>query len=202
LLTYVGIFFALYFIVYIGWFAVRFPQAKRQEEASIAIKKLGGEVIPWAEFIGEPGYRKIIGVRFDDSEVTDDDLELLRSLNGPGALALRNTKISDGGLKHLIGLKRLHSLDLDGTKITDVGLETVSRMKGLVGLGLNGTCVTDAGLEHLRSLTDLGWLYLRNTKVTEAGIRRPQQALPKCSIAWEPPTKDERQSPAAPDQLR
>jgi hypothetical protein len=38
--------------------------------------------------------------------------------------------------------------------------------------------------------------------ITDAGMKNLQQALPKCKIEWEPPTKDERQSPAAPDQLR
>ena len=202
LLTYVGIFFALYFIVYFVWAAVRYPDAKREDEACDAIRKLGGEVIPWAQFIGEPGYRKIIAVRLTGPKIMDDDLELVRSLNGPGTVDLRDSQVTDAGLKHLIGLKRLHALILSGTKITDVGLETVSSVNGLVGLELERTPVTDAGLEHLRGLVALKWLYLRDTKVTEAGVKRLQQALPNCAIAWDPPTMDEQHIPKVSDQHR
>jgi hypothetical protein len=171
---------AIYFI----WGAARYPQEKRQQEAAIAIRQLGGEIAWWAELVGEPGYRKVIGVQLTGSRVTDYDLQHLRSLNGPGTVNLSDTKVTDAGLVHLLGLKRLTGLRLRGTEITDAGLESVMRMYGLQGLDLEHTQVTDAGLEHLRSLANLEWLWIRHTKVTEAGVKKLQQALPNCSIAW------------------
>jgi hypothetical protein len=199
-LTYIGTFFAIYLGVYFVWFAIRFPQAQRQERAVIAINKLGGHVIPWVEFIGEPGYRKLLGVELSDSNVTDDDLELLASLNGPGDLNLTNTKVSDAGLRHLVGLKRLHSLELNRTKITDAGLETIGTIHELVGLDLERTEVTDAGLDHIRGLTNLVWLDLRDTKVTKLGLNKLQQALPNCKIHWDPPPNGEPKKADVPSQ--
>jgi hypothetical protein len=194
-LTYIGTFFTICLGIYVIWFAIRFPEAQRQERAVLAIHDLGGRVVPWAEFIGEPGYRKFLAVVFAGSNVTDDDLELLRPLNGPGNLILTDTKVSDAGLPHLIGLKRLHSLELNGTKITDAGLETIGTIHELVGLELERTLVTDAGLHHLEGLTNLSWLDLQNTKVTKAGMIKLQQALPNCKIHWCPPTSDELKKP-------
>ena len=51
-------------------------------------------------------------------------------------------------------------------------------------------------------MTALKELWLEGTKVTGNGVSKLQQALPTCKIYWDPPTPDERQSPAAPDQRR
>jgi hypothetical protein len=200
-LTYIGTFCAICLGIYVIWFAIRFPEAQRQERAVLAIHALGGRVVPWVEIIGEPGYRKFLGVEFTGSNVTDDDLELLRPLNGPGDLDLTDTKVSDAGLPHLVGLKRLHSLELTGTKLTDAGLRTLGTIHELVGLDVQRTSITDSGLDHLKGLTNLSWLDLRDTKVTKAGLTKLQQALPNCKIHWDPPTSDEPKKPNVPDRL-
>ena len=82
------------------------------------------------------------------------------------------------------------------------GWSTSRGCTDLERLGLINTTVTDAGLEHVKGLPKLKYLTLWGTKVTDSGVKKLQQALPNCKIYWEPPTKDERQSPAAPDQLR
>ena len=71
-----------------------------------------------------------------------------------------------------------------------------------VYLILCGTDVSDKDLLTLATMRGLSGVELRHSLVTEEGARKLRQALPHCSIYWEPPAKDERQSPAAPDQLR
>ena len=61
---------------------------------------------------------------------------------------------------------------------------------------------TDAEVEYVITLNPQGRLLLGSTQPTTNGLKRLRQSLPNCKIEWEPPTPDERQSPAAPDQLR
>jgi hypothetical protein len=111
-------------------------------------------------------------------------------------------RITDTSLENLNGLSQVHVLKLYAPNITDKGLENIKGLSQLEEVTLEKTKVTDAGLEHLKGLNNLRDLDLKNTKVTDEGVKKLQQALPNCKIEWDPPTKDERQSPAAPDQLR
>jgi len=86
--------------------------------------------------------------------------------------------------------------------VDDAALVVVQKFPNLRSLDLRDTCVTDAGLVHLKGLRQLEKLVLLNTRVTSEGVQGIQQALPNCRVDYEPPTKDKRQSPAAPDQLR
>jgi hypothetical protein len=63
-------------------------------------------------------------------------------------------------------------------------------LKTLEWLDLRDTKITDAGLKSLKGLTNLRSLSLQGTRVTAAGAKELQQALRKCKIEWEPPTKD------------
>ena len=76
---------------------------------------------------------------------------------------------------------------MDGTKVTDAGLADLRGLSNLQSLDLKETRVTDAGLVHLKGLSNLQSLDLNGTKVTYAGVERLRRALPKCSIAWNPP---------------
>ncbi len=96
-------------------------------------------------------------------------------------------------------------IELDFSKnrrVTDRELEHLKGLSQLRRLYLFRTSITDAGLEDLKGLGQLRVIELLDTNVTDAGVKRLQQALPTCVIDWCPPTKDERQSPAAPDQPR
>jgi hypothetical protein len=107
------------------------------------------------------------------------------------------------------GFANLHGLDLweaDDRTIPLVAglaaeLEQLGGAAQLRELDLSSTHVTDAGLEKLKGLSQLRNLDIRWTRVTDAGMKTLQQALPHCKIEWEPPTQDELQSPASPDQV-
>jgi len=60
--------------------------------------------------------------------------------------------------------------------------------------------LTDTEVEHVITLNPQEPLLLGSTQLTEDGLNRLRQALSNRKIEWEPPTQDERQSPAAPDQ--
>ncbi len=208
-----------------SWLAVKIWQAKQQLDAATAIETAGGEVC-WGQPLGpngellEPGpewlrellgdnfFRSVLSVNFENTTVTNADLEHLETFSQLGELWLNNTQVTDVGLKHLNGLSHLNllrlentpitdaglehlqclkqplSLWLDNTRITDAGLEHLQGLSQLLSLRLTGTQVTDVGLEHLKGLNRLRWLDLRNTKVTDEGVKKLRQALPNCiSIA-------------------
>ena len=153
---------------------------KQQQEAAAAIRKLGGDVVWWAEATPDPFYPKVLAVYWNGPQVTDADLEHLVYLNFPGALDLGRASVTDAGIDILNKL-RIHDLVLSDTKVTDAGLERL-KLKWLNTLELDGTKVTDAGLEHLTNMNRLEWLILKRTRVTDEGVKKLQQALPKCQI--------------------
>jgi internalin A len=134
--------------------------------------------------------------------ITDAGLANLRGMNDLKRLDIRNTRVTDAGLCHLKGLTTLESLLLMNMEITGPGLENLAGLHQLEFLSLWGTDVSDSGLDHLKGLSQLKRLDLERTKVTAAGVKRFQQALPNCEIRFDAAIAGERQSPAAPDQLR
>jgi hypothetical protein len=173
-----------------SWLAVKVQRAKRQRESVAAIGKAKGRVRYDYEFHDEfdepPGpvwLRDLLGIDFVANAVD--------ATIGP-----------DGELQALAGLPHLQRLRLGWTNVTDIELQHLTELSHLEYLGLNGTQVTDAGLERLKGMSQLGRLDLRGTQVTDQGVQDLRQVLPHCMIYYEPPTKDERQSPSAPDQLR
>jgi hypothetical protein len=148
------------------------------------------------------GFTQLRKLDVTSTQVTDAGLENLAGLHQLQELNLMGTKVTDEGLKYIKELGQLQDLSLADTKVTDTGLEDLRNLTQLQRLDLSGTLVTDVGLQHLVGLKQLRYLDLVATQVTEAGLKNIQQALPTCKIEWTPPTKDKRQSPAAPDQLR
>ena len=137
---------------------------------------------------------------FGASTVTDAQIECFQGLTGFRSVDLSKTQITDASLKVVGGFTRLENLYVSSTRITDSGLSNVKGLTRLQWLTLNDTAVTDSALEHLKGLSRLRWLDLRGTRVTERGVKRLEQALPDCGVTWEPPTKDEPRSGAAPGQ--
>jgi hypothetical protein len=97
-------------------------------------------------------------------------------------LNVSSTEITDNGMKYLRSLDRLEHLHIDDTDITDKGIQHLTVLKGLTVLWLRETRITDEGLQHLKSLTNLTELNLSDTKVTPAGVADLQAALPNCKI--------------------
>ncbi len=194
-----------------SWLAMRLQQAERQRQAVEVIERRGGSIAwsPFAhgpdwlqELLGRECFRTIVYVSASDTEFADADMASLSILPAVNCLELDRTRITDAGMVNVKDLKRLELLSLAGTQVGDSGLEHLGRLSELVQLILHGTRITDAGLQHLSGLNHLQSLDLTRTHVTHEGVQKLQQALPKCRIAAQPPTADERQCLASPDQLR
>ncbi len=121
-------------------------------------------------------------VHFKKASVTDADLKPLKDID--------------------VAESEISGVYIGRTKVSDAGIEYIKVLHHLSWLTFDGTQITDAGLDALKELDQLKDLRLIGTKVTAAGVKKLQKDLPNCKIEWTSPTKDERQSPAAPDQLR
>jgi hypothetical protein len=156
-----------------SWLAMRMHRASKQREAVAAIRALEGDAF--------------YDYQFDSS--------------GRGRLhAQPSTPL---WLRNLLGddfFADVWHVGIEASTITDADIECIRDLPHLRWLRLNLSSITDAGLENLKGLSRLERLFIEDTKVTEEGVEKLQQALPNCKIYWEPPTKDKRQSRAAPDQ--
>jgi hypothetical protein len=202
-----------------SWVAVEIRAAKRQEEAVATIAKASGEVRydwqgGWVYMVEPPQPRWLRRWCSDDFfgnvhavefaylhfGITDTPREIKSLIQTRYLDIAFNGKITDAELKPLEDLPQVQQLFLGGAGVTDAGLEHVKGLAHLQWLWLGDTQITDAGLEHLKGLGNLQVVGLVGTKVTDRGVKKLQQALPNCKIEWMPPTPDERQSPAKPDQ--
>lgn len=94
----------------------------------------------------------------DQSEVTNDDLSLIRRLKQIRHLNLRGTSISDEGLRHLTNLVSLETLKLGETAITGTGFEYLSgltRLRNLTAIHLTLTNETFSNLPAFPALVSL-----------------------------------------------
>lgn len=112
----------------------------------------------------------ITGVRFDGTEVRDDDLRLLCELPDITYLSLSMTAIGDPGMRHVACLKKLQVLNLYRCRVGDDGVKHLKELDNLVHLAAGETQITDGGLVHFRNMTQLDYLGLRANNVTDAGL--------------------------------
>ncbi len=115
-------------------------------------------------------------------KISDEQLTVLKDLQGLIHLDLRGLPLSDAQtiyLKPLVSLQRLH---LERTRISDKGLENLKRLTNLEYLNLYGTSVTNAGLTHLQGMKNLKHLYLWQTRVTPGGAARLKKVLPGLDV--------------------
>ena len=172
-----------------GRLAVKLQGARRQREAAVEIRRIGGVVsegwVPrpasrpgdqqlhkstWLEkVLGEDLSVTVRIVRLPGS-ATDVELRSVRWLPGLVELELAGTKITDMGLSQIEGCTGLDTLDLSGTLVTDSGLVHLEGLTEIQILNLSRTDITDEGLEHIKGLTRLSELDLEGTKVTDAGL--------------------------------
>ena len=173
------------------------PEQQTDDKTAVAeLEKLGAQ-------IEKDDRGAVKRLAFGYSKATDATLVYLQGLHNLESLNMPCiAKVTDKGLANLEGLSELRFLYIGYSSITDQGLTHLKGLKNLEKLGFSHgkADITDAGLEHLKGLNHLSELRLGAAKVTDAGVKTLQQALPKCKIEWKPPTKDERQGRAAPDQ--
>jgi hypothetical protein len=193
-----------------SWMRVEIELARRQSEAVKGIWHVAEAVdYDWQvvvgpawlwNLLGNDFFMNVNGVHIIDNTVMDAGLEHLGGLGQLQVLTLSGTKVTDAGLVHLDELTQLKTLRLWGTNVTDAGLVHLKRLTKLQSLDVGGNAVTDAGLPYLAELSQLQTLYLWNTEVTDEGVRKLRQVLPNCKVTCWPPTPDERQGRATPNQ--
>lgn len=137
--------------------------------AMIKIKKLGGEVRRDIR----RGDCPVTSVFLDFSNhLTDDDLDLLKSLKHVREVGVSYTSVSDAGLEKIVRLTDLQFLGLSGTKVTDAGMQTLQRCRHLQKLHLAGTAIGNDGLKRLAELQSLRLLALGDTMITDSGLEQ------------------------------
>jgi len=124
--------------------------------------------------------KEIREVGLHDKTVTDATIADLGNAQ-LRRLDLSRTEITDEGLRRLASMEGLEYLDVSDTKITDSGLDVLTRMSRLTELRLRSTQITDRGIKMLAKCTNLEYLDLLETKVTYEGL--PQLASLK-RLRW------------------
>lgn len=121
---------------------------------------------------GDMGHLNPDWLDLHESDVKDDDLAAIKSLNIRG-INLNKTGVTDKALEILSKIDTLEELYVDETKITDRGMKYLVRLgdNRLNLLTLAKTNVTDAAIESISKFGKLAWLGLDNCKnVTGANI--------------------------------
>ncbi|HVJ68844.1 MAG TPA: hypothetical protein VM510_12720, partial [Caulifigura sp.] len=157
---------------------------------------------------------RLIEVDLDGKPITDADLDHLATLADLKILNLSGSRITDAGLAKLASLKRLKFLYLFKTDITDAGLAHLKELPRLEVLCLDQTLITDEGVKSLEALPRLEKLHVHSRAAltdasieslskhvrlfelkiggpgfTEKGIARLREALPNCTVQYDPRTE-------------
>lgn len=176
---------ALVGLIGLGVLAVKLPGARRQQQASAAVRQLGGWIFydcryqPSGQLAsGEPAgpawLNRLLGVDFFGtvSGVKLTEVELLEGLADFQLLCRPCPNLTDASLACLEDFDRLEWLALNRGKITDAGLEHLQTLTHLQRLWLDDTAVGDPGLAHLEDLRELTTLSLRGTRTSDAGLAK------------------------------
>jgi len=97
-------------------------------------------------------------------------------------LSLRGTQLTDEGVPELQTLNSLQVLWLDRTSVSEAGLNWLSNLSGLRELGLRNCPVGDGLIELVGNMHQLSVLNVFGTKVTEDGVLELRKRLPDCEI--------------------
>ncbi len=151
-----------------------------EAQAIEQIRQLGGTVMPLAQNDDS----KIVAFHLSGTELTDEGLAHLKSINKLVELNLKDTKITNEGLAQLAHITTLARLNLARTQASDEGLRHLKGLDNIAYLNLYGTQVSDAGMEHLVGMTNLRNLYLWQSQVTEEGAKRLQEDLLNCDVNY------------------
>ena len=121
-----------------------------------------------------------VQVRVTDG--TNDDLRKVSQMRNVVVLKVDGPGVTNEGVEVLRSLTLLRVLHLNHTRIDDGATVFLATLGTLEELQIVGGNLSDAGLVPLKSLRDLRRLHLAGTRVTEAGLQRLQNALPETEI--------------------
>src|SRR5262245_3292481 len=112
-------------------------RADDAEDAAVElVNKLGGSVKRDADAV-------VTEVILSDTAVGAAGLKAVARLKGLKTLELNRTQVTDEDISLLRGCANLTNLDLNWTKVTDAGLKDIAALPRLTRLALTGTKVTD-----------------------------------------------------------
>jgi hypothetical protein len=160
------------------------PRARSVRE----LKRIGAEIIylgdsvGWLDSFFRKRYQKdVVGLRLDDSQFGDADVEHLSSLTNLRSISFASTKLSDEGLASFPDLPQLIKLDLSRTEITGKSLANLSCCPELIVLKLRGTSLRKGVLVELAPLKKLQEMSLRDTEIVGEDLS-PLAHLPNLTI--------------------
>ena len=208
------------FCIWLGW---KINAARQQKEAVDAILKAGGTVyydyqilpnIPsenhWnigynanalptgplllRKLFGDVCFRKVILVRFSQTNIPEAVLRQLTNLPDLTHVALQYVKIvpdgsdvprpiQDADFEVFGQLSRLELLELPAADINGSGLAYLTRLRDLRFLSIQRTNINDTGLESAGALTQLNMLLLDDNPITDEGLRHLQRLENLISIS-------------------
>ncbi len=132
--------------------------------------------------LGDEAFASIVQIDFQGTDVNDDVIANLPSLDTILYVSLAYTDVTDRSIAVITRTRGLRTLSLDGCAITDGGLSLLTGCNTLEALYLDGTLITDDSVEHLQQMKSIKYLSVRNTAVTSHGLLRLRDALPDCEI--------------------
>lgn len=108
------------------------------------------------------------------------------------SLVLMYTQVGDDGLRRLASLEALKRLDLSSTWVTDAGVKALGSHAKLDHVSLRSTRITNAALEHLASIPTLTRLDLHGSGAPGANLGRlfnheglaRLETLPRLETLW------------------
>jgi len=133
------------------------------------------------DFMGE--FNHMISVRYKGDDITKEQIEkLLLAKEQITWLDLNNSNVTDELLEILPNFKNLTRLNLHSNPITDKGIKELISLSHLTSLNLYNTKISGIGLTGLVQLESLSRLYVWNTDITTLEIQELTKKHPQIDI--------------------
>jgi len=155
------------------WLGVYSDRARRQKQATDAVRQLGGRV--WYNYqYGHDETTDTLGLIYERPRLLvpaflQDSLGV-DYFTGVFAVNLNGRAVTPAVLEHLVDATDLRQLDLIAVPLKDREMQQIGRMKNLQWLNLAETGVTDRELAHVQHLTALRALALERNPITDDGL--------------------------------
>ncbi|MEX2232610.1 MAG: FN3 associated domain-containing protein [Cyclobacteriaceae bacterium] len=128
------------------------------------------------------GIRKqIVSIDLGNSEVNEDDLELLTQFPHLQKLHLQNIDIGDEDVRQLRGLRYLETLNLSGTRISARALEEISGWENLKKLYVYNTPIADENVKTLKTAHTKLQVFNTQFDLSDS-VYNAQLTIPVCKI--------------------